>query len=142
MRKLPEAEQELMMIIWDAGEPVTRSQIEERMSGSRNVMPSTILTLLSRLEERGFIVKEKKGKINYYTAIREKGPYLQETGKKVLKNLFGNSLSVFAAALYSGEHLDKGEIDKLQNFLDEQKKLSGSMPYNENVSCGESEEIG
>ena len=125
MKKLPEAEQELMMIIWDAKRPVTRNEIEEKMCGDRNVMPSTVLTLLSRLEERGYVIKEKRGKINYYTAVREKGPYLKETGKKVLKNLFGNSLSVFAAALYGGEKLSDAEIDKLQSFLDEQRNAKG-----------------
>lgn len=124
MKKLPEAEQELMMIIWEAKRPVTRIEIEEKMCSGKNVMPSTVLTLLSRLEERGFIVKEKRGKINYYAPIREKGPYLQETGKKVLKNLFGNSLSVFAAALYSGERMSDAEIDKMQNFLDRQRGVN------------------
>ena len=119
VRRLPEAEQELMMIIWEAKRPVTRIEIEEKMCSGKNVMPSTVLTLLSRLEERGFLVKEKRGKINYYTAIREKEP-----GKKVLKNLFGNSLSLFAAALYSGERLSDTEIDKLQNFLDEQRSVN------------------
>ena len=85
-------------------------------------MPSTILTLLSRLEERGYVSREKRGKINYYTPLKEKDSYLQETGRKVLKNLFGNSLSVFAAALYSGESMSDAEIEKLQEFLDSQKK--------------------
>ena len=31
MKKLPDAELELMMIIWDAEGPVTRMEIEERM---------------------------------------------------------------------------------------------------------------
>lgn len=115
-----------MMIIWDAKRPITRSEIEEKMCSGKSVMPSTVLTLLSRLEERGYIMKEKRGKINYYTSVREKEPYLQETGKKVLKNLFGNSLSVFAAALYSGERLSDVEIDKLQEFLDEQRNAKGS----------------
>ena len=122
MKKLPEAELELMMIIWNAGKPITRTEIEERIDGSRKVMPSTILTLLSRLEERGYVSREKRGKINYYTPLKEKDSYLQETGRKVLKNLFGNSLSVFAAALYSGEPMSDAEIEKLQEFLDSQKK--------------------
>lgn len=125
MKKLPEAELELMMIIWNAGKPITRAEIEERMDGGRKVMPSTILTLLSRLEERGYVSREKRGKINYYTPLREKDSYLQETGRKVLKNLFGNSLSVFAAALYSGEPMGDAEIEKLQEFLDSQKKGKG-----------------
>lgn len=127
MKRLPEAELELMMIIWDAEKPITRTEIEERMDSGRKVMPSTILTLLSRLEERGYVAREKRGKINYYTPLREKDSYLQETGRKVLKNLFGNSLSVFAAALYDGEPMSDVEIEKLQDFLDSQKKGNGGI---------------
>ena len=39
--------------------------------------------------------------------------------------MFGNSLSVFAAALYGGEKLSDAEIDKLQSFLDEQRNAKG-----------------
>ena len=31
MKRLPDSELELMMIIWDAGKPVTRTEIEERL---------------------------------------------------------------------------------------------------------------
>ena len=39
---------------------VTRMEIEERMDEGREVLPSTILSLLSRLEERGFVEREKR----------------------------------------------------------------------------------
>lgn len=59
------------MIIWNAKDPATRTEIEERMSSGKKVMPSTILTLLSRLEGRGVIAREKRGKINYYRSAIE-----------------------------------------------------------------------
>ena len=118
MKKLPDAELELMMIIWDAEGPVTRMEIEERMDEGREVLPSTILSLLSRLEERGFVEREKRGKINYYSARVEKEPYLKETGRHILKRMFGGSISNFATALYDGEELRDEEIASLQAFID------------------------
>ncbi|MBQ9886327.1 MAG: BlaI/MecI/CopY family transcriptional regulator [Lachnospiraceae bacterium] len=118
MKKLPDAELELMMIIWDAKEPISRIEIENRMDERRDVVPSTILSLLSRLEDRGFISKEKHGKINYYNALVDKEPYLKETGKSILKRMFGGSLSNFAAALYDGEELSDNDIAELQEFID------------------------
>ena len=50
MKKLPESEQEIMMIIWEYEEPVSRFQVEEKLNVEKNVAPSTILTLLTRLE--------------------------------------------------------------------------------------------
>lgn len=122
MKKLPDAELELMMIIWESKEPISRIEIEEKMDHTREVVPSTILTLLSRLEERGFVEKEKRGKINYYSALVQKEPYLKETGRNILKKMFGGSLSNFAAALYMGEELSKQDIEELQRFIDSKAK--------------------
>ena len=90
------------------------------MKGGRSVLPSTVLTLLSRLEKRGFVRREKKGKINYYYSLADKQEYLKEEGKSVLDRMFGNSLTNFVAALYDGEDMDEEEIKSLQSFIDSQ----------------------
>ncbi len=120
MKKIPDAELELMMVIWDAGQPVSRMDIEMRMQNGRDVVPSTILSLLSRLEKRGFLRKEKQGNINYYNALVEKSAYLKEEGQRVLDKMFGSSLKNFVTALYDGKGLDDREIAELQAFIDEQ----------------------
>lgn len=122
MRKLPDAELELMMIIWDVEGEITRSEIEERLDKTRNILPSTILTLLSRLEDRGFVEIQKRGKINYYTPLVKKETYIKEEGKNILKKMFGGSLSRFAAALYMGEELSEQDITELQQFIDSKTK--------------------
>ena len=120
MTRLPDAELELMMIIWDSEQPVSRAEIEKKMKGERSVLPSTVLTLLSRLEKRGFVRHEKRGKINYYFSLADKQEYLKEEGKSVLDRMFGNSLTNFVTALYGGEDMDEEEIKSLQSFIDSQ----------------------
>ncbi len=66
---------EWLMIIWNIGETVTRTEIEKHLSKDGNVVPSTILTLLSRLTERGFLQTSKQGKTNYYTPLIAKKDY-------------------------------------------------------------------
>lgn len=122
MKRLPDAELELMMIIWNSENPVTRVEIEEQMTSDKDVVPSTILTLLSRLEKRGFVGHEKQGKVNYYYALADKSAYLQEEGKSILKKMFGNSLTQFVATLYSGDCLDQEDVEDLQAFIDEQRE--------------------
>lgn len=72
MKKLPDGELELMMIIWEAGEPVSRIEIEEKMDTGKLLTAGTILSYLSRLEEKGFVEREKRGKMNYYRPLVEK----------------------------------------------------------------------
>ena len=120
MRKIPDAELELMMVIWDSEQPVSRMDIETKMENGRDVVPSTILSLLARLERRGFLRKEKQGNINYYYAQVEKATYLKEEGQRVLDKMFGSSLKNFVTALYDDKGLNREEIAELQAFIDEQ----------------------
>lgn len=125
MKKLPDAELELMMIIWEAEEPVTRLYIEEHMDEGRDVLPNTVLTLLSRLERRGFVRKDRQGKMNYYSAVVPKEPYLKAAGRGVLQRMFHGSLRNFAAALYEGEEIDPEEAEALYRFLEEKRQERG-----------------
>lgn len=122
MKKLPDAELELMMIIWESEKPVTRVEIEEKLSEDRDVLPNTILTLLTRLEKRGFLKKVRDGKINYYSALVDKEPYLKEASQGILKRMFKGSLKNFAAALYDGEELSEEDAAELMEFLENKVK--------------------
>ncbi len=122
MKKLPDGELELMMIIWDAEGPVSRVEIESQMDRSKDVVPSTILSYLSRLEDKGFVKREKRGKNNYYSPLVEKEPYLKETGRSMLNRMFGGSLKNFATALYDGGELSREDIEELRQFVDSKIK--------------------
>ncbi len=121
MKKLPDGELELMMIIWEAEGAVSRIEIEEKMDADKSLTAGTILSYLSRLEEKGFVEREKRGKMNYYRPLVEKRLYLKETGKSILKKMFGGSLSNFATALYDGEELSNQDIEELRQFLESKK---------------------
>ncbi len=118
MKRLPDAEQELMMIIWELEEPVTRADIEAKLDRAKEIVPSTILTLLSRLDKRGFLRTQKQGKVNVYYPLVKKEDYLSTESRNVLKNLFQNSLTNFAAAAYDGGTISKEELEELRRFID------------------------
>lgn len=121
MKKLPESEQEIMMIVWEYAEPVSRFQIEEKWNVEKNIAPSTILTLLTRLEKKGFIQKVRNGKSNLYVPLVEKENYIGTVGKNMLDKMFQGSLAKFASSLYDGEKLSSKEVKQLQEFIDRQK---------------------
>ena len=119
MKRLPQSELELMMIIWNADGPITRMEIEARMDPSRKVLPHTILSFLSRLEDKGFVKMEKQGKINMYSALVPEDEYLQAESKSIFSTLYGNSMKNFVTALYDGKTVSKKEIQELKDFLEE-----------------------
>ena len=63
MKRLPDSELEIMLIIWDLDHPVTRFDIEERMDADRKLSPTTILSFLSRLQERALSRLQRMEKV-------------------------------------------------------------------------------
>ncbi len=117
-KSLPDSELELMMIIWNAGEPLTRMEIERKLPKSRKLSKTTVLSFLSRLEEKGFVKVEKEGRNNKYIPLIKKEDYQKQESCSALKKLFDNSAKSFVAALYDGKKLSKSQIDELKDYLD------------------------
>lgn len=117
-RTLPNSELELMMILWRADAPMTRTAIEEKLPKKRKLSKTTILSFLSRLEEKGFVRVEKEGRNNCYFPIVKEKDYLEQESSSILKKLYGSSVKKFVAALYDGNRLSKDQIEELKDYLD------------------------
>ncbi len=121
---LPNSELELMMILWEAGEPVSRAYIDEKLKGRQSWGVTTVLNLLARLADKGFVHCEQqgKGKSNSYSAIISEEEYLEFESQSVLGRLCARSMTRLVTNLYKNKKLDQKELDGLQAFLDEAKK--------------------
>ena len=76
MERLPDAELEVMQALWRQEKyPVSSAALMEELAG-RRWQTATLLKLLSRLEERGFVKREKEGRNNLYTPLVRREDYL------------------------------------------------------------------
>lgn len=116
-KRLPDSELDIMLIIWEAGEPITRSYIENQINEKKNLASTTILSLLTRLIDKGFVYAEKQGRGNIYSALISENEYIQNEGKSMLEKLYGNSLKNFVVALYDGKKVNDNELSELRDFL-------------------------
>ena len=116
IRRLPDSELELMQIIWDREPPVTRTDIEEALA--HPLAPTTILTILTRLCDKGFLRLERRGKVNYYTPIVTRKAYLAQASRGVLDQLFGGSVAALATSLVDAG-VSKADLEELRKLLEE-----------------------
>ena len=117
IRRLPDAELEVMQAIWACEPPVARADIEEILYKTHPMAMTTLLTLLTRLGEKKFITIEKNGRRSYYTPRVSRQDYLASQSKTFLDKLCGGNLSTFAAALCSSG-LTKEELAQLRDMLE------------------------
>lgn len=117
IRRLPDSELEVMQIIWDQQPPVSRVEIETVIKDSHALAATTILTLLTRLCEKGFLKMEKQGRANLYTPLITRRNYLASESRSLLDKLYGGSVKTFATALCDSG-LSKEDLRELRDLLE------------------------
>ena len=118
IRRLPDTELEVMQALWASDTPVPRAQLEERLAQPHPMATTTLLTLLSRLSEKGFVRVDKEGRKSLYAPLVTREDYLAAQSHSFIQKLCGGSLSTFASALCDSG-LSKEELEELRELLKE-----------------------
>lgn len=119
IKRLGDAELDIMQVIWAADGPVNSQFIAQGLKGKRDWQLPTILTVLSRLVDKGFLSVARNGRSNSYTPVISRKEYQEAEGKVLLEKIYGNSVRSLMSALVGGRAVDKDEIRELRSFLDE-----------------------
>lgn len=119
MKKLGDAELEIMLILWDAKKPVTSTYILENIRDSRNWVLSTLMTVLARLTEKGFVFCDRSTRTNYYSAVIAEEKYKEQESSSFLQKLYANSVQNLVATLYDSKVIGKADLEELKKFISE-----------------------
>ena len=75
-----------METLWSADSPLTARDVQESLHG-RELATTTVLTVLSRLERKGLVTRERAGRAHRYRAVSTREDHVAELmrdGAKVL----------------------------------------------------------
>lgn len=115
--RLPDSELRVMQTIWACTPPVTRKSIESQLSKTYPIAQTTLLTLLTRLKEKGFITITQMDRTKIYTPLIARQDYLSQQCSSFIKRLCGGSISTFASALCDSD-LTEQELSELSRLLE------------------------
>lgn len=119
MKKLGEAELEIMQVIWKADAPMTSSFILKELQERRKWQLSTLMTSLSRLVDKGFISCDRTTGNNLYSSIISENDFKAKESKSFLEKLYNNSIQNMVATLYSNKAINDSDMNELRKFLDD-----------------------
>lgn len=121
LKKLPDAEFEIMKAIWHTEEPVTSPALTEQLRlalPEKDWKQQTVLTMLVRLEKKGFLRSEKNNKERSYFTVVSEQEYLKIEKESFRKRFAGGSFSGLVKALYDGERISDDEIQELKEWIE------------------------
>lgn len=117
MKKLSEAEFEIMQVLWRHDAPMTSSQLLEEMGDNRNWKLASLMTVLARMAEKGAVHCDRTTRTNYYSALVSEEEYKLTEGTSLLEKMFHKSAKDFIAALYQGKKMSSEDIQELSDYL-------------------------
>lgn len=117
IRRLPDAELEVMQAVWACEPPVARRDIDAILQSTHPMALTTLLTVLTRLADKGFLRIEKEGRSARYVPLVARQDYLAQQSRRFVEKVCGGSLPAFAAALCESG-LTREELEELRQLLE------------------------
>ena len=117
--RLPDAEFEIMDVVWDTTPPVTTAMLWEWIGRKRGIKIQTIVTLVGRLTDRGFLRFERgrRRERDFYPLIT-RDEYLRMETEEFVRQYHKQSYTSLLNALQR-EQMSNEDLDELARWVDE-----------------------
>lgn len=116
---ISDAELDIMKIVWDTEGPTFFAHLMEELSKKgKPWQKNSVITLLSRLMEKGFLKAKKTGRRNEYIALVSETEYKTNQTKYLLDKIFEGSASGLVANLIQSDLMSEGEYDALKSLIE------------------------
>jgi len=125
--KIPDAEADVLAVLFDAGEATARS-VREALTKKRPMAHGTVVTLLGRLEERGLVKRRKAdhGKAFMFRPAKGHARTFGPLASTLMQRAFGGRPAALVASLFESRTPSHDEIDELEALVEKLRKEKGA----------------
>ncbi len=116
-----DAQLEVLNIIWDRGE-ATVAEVWQIFAARRPVARNTVLTLIARLEEKGWLHRRSEGNVLRYRASISQETALQHIARRLVDTAFGGSAEGLVMTLLGSGDLSDGEAERIRAMLEKSRR--------------------
>ncbi len=121
MIKLPASELEIMQAIWTLDEEgekfISASLVMKRFPALNRLKLTTVLTLITRLQTKGFIRTEKLGRSNCYTPLISSAEYRRFAYGDFVEKVYRSDRLDLFSALISDEALTGEDLEEIKAMI-------------------------
>jgi predicted transcriptional regulator len=116
-----EAQWDVMNIVWDLGE-ASVGEIWRAFSQRRKVARNTVLTLVARLEEKGWLRRRAEGSGLRYSAAVPRQTALRQCARRLVDTAFRGSAEGLIMTLLDDSGLSEGESERIRAMLEKARR--------------------
>jgi BlaI family penicillinase repressor len=121
---LTNAEEQIMKLLWN----LDRAFIRDLLNEFPDPKPAstTVLTLLKRMIDKGFVCYKLYGNSREYYPLIKKTDYFSDHINVLIKDFFNNSTAQFASFFANETEMNQEELKELRDLVD--KKITSKKP--------------
>lgn len=118
-QQISDAELEIMKIIWANGGPTLFACIMEELAvKGKTWQKNTVIMLLSRLMDKGYLKAKKTGRRNEYTALVSESEYQTAQTRNLLNKVYEGNAKGLVSTLIQSDLLTDEEYGELKAMLE------------------------
>ena len=121
IERIPDAELEVMLVLWHSSSPLTVGEITNTLTESRPWKSGTVHVLLARLEERGFVACDKSEYKHRFSPIISEKVYRKGEESTMLNRFFGGSAQKMIASLLDTDGLSDKDLEEISALVKRKK---------------------
>ena len=124
VQQLSDAELEIMKVVWGNPEEVTLFPfiMDGLAARGKPCQKNTLIVLLSRLMNKGFLRAKKIGRRNEYTTLVSETEYQAAQTKNFLNKIYEGNAKGLVSNLILGDLLTDEEYEELKRLLEKGKE--------------------
>ncbi len=123
--QLSQTEEELMQHLWKLNKAFMKDLLEAYPEDQQPA-PTTVATLLKRMQDKGFVDYKQFGRSREYFPLVKKSDYFSKHVNGLIKKFFNNSTSQFASFFTSETNLSEKELQELKSIIEREIKKKQS----------------
>ena len=110
----------ILRVLWDEGE-ATVARVTEALAGKRRA-PTTIATMLTKMERRGLVTHRVDGRQFIYRARLSEQVVTKKLVADLTQRLFEGDVSALVSHLLRSEEIDREELVRLRAMIVERER--------------------
>lgn len=114
-----DAELDVLKVLWARGPATVRDVSAALATRKRHLAYNTVLTLLSRLRDKGYVAADRRDTAHVFRAVVDRDALLGSTLAALADRVCDGTASPLVHALVRGQQFSADEIADLRRLLDD-----------------------
>ncbi len=110
------AEMEILRLVWENGE-ATVQQVVDNLPPDRSITYATVQTLLRRLEQKGYLRHDVRGKAHVFYAAVKRQEVISRSVGDFINRLFGGDPVPLVQYLAEHGAVSEADIERLREII-------------------------